>query len=74
MARHETEMHRQRDTLRGAIEAIIAYAEYPDDMSGNRLNKIKEIARAALHTAFSKADIGLFADRSQIDMQDRKDV
>ena len=65
MARHESEMRRQRDKLREALGAILKCQD---------LATAKHIAHDALMMFAMHERIGLFADRNQMDLQDRRDI
>lgn len=68
MAKHETEMHRQRRIAVEALKAIRDVARF-----GN-FGIIWRIAEDALRQIEPKCDQGLFAERNQLDLADRPDL
>jgi len=69
MAKHESEMHRQR---RIALEALQAICHLPG-LHGTPLSVAKHIAQTAINDICGRYDQGLFADHRQMDLADRKD-
>jgi hypothetical protein len=75
MARHETEMRRQRDDYRETLVAIRRLAKawdenrQPIDLPG-MIMAIDAVIKRWCPTR----DLSLFADRDQMDLQDRKDI
>lgn len=79
MARHETEMHRQRRELIAALKVAREGFGLIANSHTDRL--IKQMAshhfqqcQAALKAVQPPCDEGLFADHRQLDLADRKDV
>jgi hypothetical protein len=67
MARHETEMHQQRREL-------VAYVRELLDRRVIHWRDVPAHIRAIVVAGKPQYDTGLFADRSQFDLADRKDV
>lgn len=77
MARHETEMHRQRRILADALREIVQMAENRPVIRMPNGMMLGNFARQALFRAGQPdkvADAGLFSDRSQLDLADRPDL
>ena len=76
MARHETEMHRQRRELLDAMRAIRDMAHWRGDETPEQMARyigaIWHTAHAAIRACQSPCEDGLFADGAQMDLQDRK--
>ena len=70
MAKHESEVHRQRRIAREALREISRQYENQNLNHVDFRVLVKRIADAVLA---DRCDQGLFADRSQMDLADRKD-
>jgi hypothetical protein len=79
MARHESEMHRQRRALADHVMRLIWLCDElaaGNQFSPDLLQKWSNRARADLSSVARHSDInmGLFGDHRQMDLQDRTDL
>lgn len=78
MARHESEMHRQRRELLEALGQILELAKIRDKDDAQGMQKtigmIWHAAYTAVHRCIPPCDDGLFADNRQLDLADRRDI
>lgn len=77
MARHETEMHRQRRELLEALRVLLFCLDSPTEevqRAAALFRPAIEQARVVVKAVTPKCNIGMFQDERQLDFADRTDL